>query len=75
MKAAPTIVRNTVIQPTGNGNLFTLDRANGKVIHVANLHQGGYGPQNGVALGKTFFIGTNSGYLQAIPLQKLGVDD
>ncbi len=75
MKAAPTIVQNTVIQPTANGNIFALARANGKVIHVFNLHQGGYGPQNGVALGKTFFIGTNAGFLQAIPLKELGVDD
>lgn len=73
MKAAPTIVGDKVVQPTGSGKIFTLDRGHGAVTHVYDARQGGYGPQNGVAIGGTFFIGTNTGYLQAIPLQELGV--
>ncbi len=72
MKAAPTIVGDKVIQPTGSGKIFTLDRKHGTVTHVYDARQGGYGPQNGVAIGGTLFIGTNSGYLQAIPLHDLG---
>lgn len=72
MKAAPTVVGSKVIQPTGSGKIFTLDRNDGAITHVFDAGQGGYGPQNGVAIGGTLFIGTNSGYLQAIPLQLLG---
>lgn len=71
MKAAPTIVGNDVIQPTGNGTIFTLARSTGKILHTYNQKQGGYGPQNGVAIGGTYFIGTNSGVMQAIPLRTL----
>ncbi|MGC9269426.1 PQQ-binding-like beta-propeller repeat protein [Acidiphilium sp.] len=71
MKAAPTIVGHYVIQPTGSGEIVTLDKATGKVLHVYNQKQGGYGPQNGVAVGGTYFIGTNDGFMQAIPLTML----
>ena len=71
MKAAPTIVGDRVIQPTGSGKIFTFDRSRGTVLHVYDAKQGGYGPQNGVAIGRTLFIGTNTGYLQAIPLTEL----
>jgi outer membrane protein assembly factor BamB len=73
MKAAPTIVGADVIQPTAKGAIITLAKATGKVVNVVNLKQGGYGPQNGDAVGNSFFIGTNAGYLQAIPLKTLGV--
>lgn len=75
MKAAPTIVGNVIIQPTANGDLVTLNRRNGEIVHTLNQHQGGYGPQNGVVIGQTLFIGTNAGTLQAIPLGQLGVHD
>ncbi len=54
------------------GKIFTLDRSRGAVTHVYDARQGGYGPQNGVAIGGTLFIGTNTGYLQAIALRDLG---
>ncbi len=73
MKAAPTIVGDDVIQPTGNGKIFTLAKSTGKIMHVYDQKQGGYGPQNGVAVGGTYFIGTNEGFMQAIPLKTLGV--
>ena len=73
MKGAPVVVGNAVIQATGSGAIFTLDRETGKVQHTYNAHQGGYGPQNGVVVGGTYFNGTNAGMLQAIPLSKLGV--
>lgn len=75
MKAAPTLVGATLIQPTASGAIVTLDGGNGKVLHTFDAHEGGYGPQNGDAIGGTFFIGTNAGTLQAIPLRTLGVTD
>jgi outer membrane protein assembly factor BamB len=73
MKAAPVAVGSFIIQPMTSGNLVTIDRRNGKIRHVLNLHQGGYGPQNPVVIGHTLFIGTNAGTFEAIPLQRLGV--
>ncbi|TAN05075.1 MAG: hypothetical protein EPN38_12630 [Rhodanobacteraceae bacterium] len=73
MKAAPAVVGNAVIQPTASGDIVTLDKGSGKIIHTYNGHQGGYGPQNAVVVGRTLFIGTNAGTLQAIPLEKLAV--
>lgn len=73
MKAAPTVVGKFVIQPTASGEIVTLDADSGKVLHRYNRHEGGYGPQNGVVIGHTYFIGTNAGALQAIPLSKLAV--
>lgn len=73
MKAAPTLVGKFLIQPTASGEIVTLDAASGRIVHHFDRHEGGYGPQNGVAIGKTWFIGTNAGALQAIPLKDLGV--
>ena len=71
MKAAPTVVANAVIQPTASGDLITLDKGTGKILNTYNRHEGGYGPQNAVAVGQTLFIGSNAGSLQAMPLSKL----
>ncbi|HEX7390163.1 MAG TPA: PQQ-binding-like beta-propeller repeat protein [Acidiphilium sp.] len=73
MKAAPTVVGDDIVQPTGSGKIFTLDKRTGKILHVYDQHQGGYGPQNAVVIGNTCFIGTNAGAFQAIPLTKLGI--
>lgn len=73
MKAAPAVVGRFVIQPTSSGDIVTLDAASGKIVHTFNRHEGGYGPQNGVVVGHTWFNGTNAGALQAIPLKDLGV--
>lgn len=71
MKAAPMAVGDAIIQPLGNGQIHVLDRKTGKTLHVYHGKHGGYGPQNGVLVGKTYFIGTNAGYFQAIPLRDL----
>ncbi len=73
MKGAPVILGKVLIQATASGDIFTLDRDSGAVLHTYNAHQGGYGPQNGVVVGGTYFNGTNAGMLQAIPLSALGV--
>lgn len=73
MKGAPTVVGDAVIQATASGEIFTLDRSTGQVLHIYNAKQGGYGPQNGVVIGKTYFNGTNTGWLQAIPLRDLAI--
>lgn len=73
MKAAPTVIGKAVVQPLSNGDLVTLDKESGKITHTYNRKEGGYGPQNGVVIGQTLFIGSNAGTLQAIPLDKLAV--
>lgn len=75
MKAAPTIVDDVLLQPLASGAIVTLDRKSGQVLGTYDAHAGGYGPQNGVAIGGTFFIGTNAGTLQAIPLAALHAAD
>ncbi len=75
MKGAPVVLGKVLIQATASGDIFTLDRASGAVLHTDNARQGGYGPQNGVVVGGTYFNGTNAGMLQAIPLSALGVTD
>ncbi|HAN56344.1 MAG TPA: hypothetical protein DCQ77_09245 [Betaproteobacteria bacterium] len=75
MKGAPTVVGDAVIQATASGEIFTLARSTGQVLHIYNAKQGGYGPQNGVVIGKTYFIGTNTGWLQAIPLHELVIKE
>ncbi|TAM10245.1 MAG: hypothetical protein EPN72_00210 [Nevskiaceae bacterium] len=71
MKAAPMVVGEAVIQPLGNGEIHALDRKTGRTLHVYHGKHGGFGPQNGVLVGKTYFIGSNAGYFQAIPLAEL----
>lgn len=71
MKAAPLVVGKWVIQPTGSGAIYTLNRQSGVLTHMYHNHLGGFGPQNGVLIGKTYFIGSNSGYMEAIPLHEI----
>ncbi|OCX74433.1 hypothetical protein A6M27_00930 [Acidithiobacillus thiooxidans] len=71
MKAAPMVVQNKLIQPIGNGDIYTLNCQNGSIIHVYHNKLGSFGPQNGVMIGGTYFIGSNSGYMEAIPLEKI----
>jgi outer membrane protein assembly factor BamB len=71
MKAAPVILGYKVYFPTGNGTIFVLNKDNGHIISKFNAHNGGYGPQDAVIIGKTMIIGTNFGWVNAIPLSKL----
>lgn len=71
MKAAPLTVGSHLIQPIGNGDIYTLNRQTGSITHVYHNVHGGFGPQNGVLIGKTYFIGSNAGYMEAIPLHML----
>lgn len=75
MKAAPTAVGDALLQPLASGAIVTLDWKHGSVLGTYDAHAGGYGPQNGVVIGGTFFIGTNAGTLQAIPLTALHAAD
>ncbi|HEX7324408.1 MAG TPA: PQQ-binding-like beta-propeller repeat protein [Rhodanobacteraceae bacterium] len=74
MKAAPTVVGDSLVQPTASGAIVTLDRRTGAVTHTLNLREGGYGPQNAIVVGRTLVIGSNAGVLQALPLRQLGVE-
>jgi outer membrane protein assembly factor BamB len=71
MKAAPLAIGQWVIQPMGNGMIVTLNRTTGAIAHIYHNPHGGFGPQNGVVIGSTYFIGSNTGFLEAIPLAKL----
>ena len=71
MKAAPVILGYKVYFPTGNGTIFVLNKNNGNIISKYNAHNGGYGPQDAVIIGKTMIIGTNFGWINAIPLSAL----
>lgn len=71
MKAAPSFVSGDVVYPLGNGALDVLDHKTGKVLSRYMTHHGGFGPQNGVVIGHTFLIGSNFGWMYALPIKTL----
>ncbi len=71
MKAAPLVLKDRVIQPTGNGDLYALDKQTGAVENIYRNRCGGFGPQNGVVIGSTYFIGSNAGCVEAIPTSEI----
>ena len=71
MKAAPLVVGKWVIQPTRSGAICTLNRQSGVLTHIYHNRSGDFGPQNGELIGKTYFIGSNAGYMEAIPLHEI----
>jgi len=71
MKAAPSVSGTHVIYPVGNGAIFVLNRKTGAVQARYMTHHGGFGPQNGVVIGQTFLIGSNYGWLYALPIKTL----
>ncbi|WP_308389130.1 PQQ-binding-like beta-propeller repeat protein [Acidithiobacillus sp. AMEEHan] len=71
MKGAPDDYHGIIIQALGNGDIVSLNASNGKIVHLFHYSHGGFGPQDGVIIGKTYIIGSNSGYLLAIPVSRL----
>jgi outer membrane protein assembly factor BamB len=71
MKSAPVILGYKVYFPTGNGTIFVLNKNSGNIISKYNAHNGGYGHQDAVIIGRTMIIGTNFGWVNAIPLSAL----
>ncbi len=71
MKAAPSVSGPDVIFPVGNGAIFVLNRKTGKVVSRYMTHHGGFGPQNGVVMGSTYLIGSNFGWMYALPIKTL----
>ena len=71
MKAAPSITGEDAIFPVGNGAIFVLNRKTGKVLSKYMTHHGGFGPQNGVVMGNTYLIGSNFGWMYALPIKTL----
>ena len=71
MKAAPSVSGQHVIFPVGNGAIFVLNRKTGKVESKYMTHHGGFGPQNGVVVGHTYLIGSNFGWMYALPIKTL----
>lgn len=69
--AAPTLIDGRVLIPTNAGTIVTLNAATGALLKTWTSSHGGYGPQNLVVVGTTAFIGTNFGWMQAIPLHSL----
>ncbi len=71
MKAAPSVSGPDVIFPVGNGAIFVLNRKTGTILSKYMTHHGGFGPQNGVVIGQTYLIGSNFGWMYALPIQTL----
>lgn len=69
--AAPTLIGGRLLVPTSGGTMVTLNAATGALLRTWTSVHGGYGPQNLVVVGATAFIGTNFGWMQAIPLRTL----
>ncbi|HET8610250.1 MAG TPA: PQQ-binding-like beta-propeller repeat protein [Burkholderiales bacterium] len=68
MKAAPAVDSGQVFFPLGNGTIAVLDKASGKVANLYKSGNGGFGPQNPVIINGTMYIGTNFGWVNAIPI-------
>lgn len=71
MKAAPSVDGQYVFFPVADGTIFVLDRKNGEVINAYKSGNGGFGPQNAVIVNHTLYIGTNFGWVYAIPTREL----
>lgn len=71
MKAAPSVAGRNLLYPVGNGAIFVVNRKTGKIVGQYMTHHGGFGPQNGVVIDHTFLIGSNFGWLYAVPIKTL----
>lgn len=71
MKAAPSVEGGQVFFPVANGTIFALDRKTGGIVNEYKSGNGGFGPQNGVIVNHTMYIGTNYGWVYAIPTNEL----
>lgn len=71
MKAAPTVDGDHVFFPVANGTIYALDRKSGEIVNAYQSGNGGFGPQNGVIVNHTMYIGTNYGWVYAIPTSDL----
>lgn len=71
MKAAPTVEGDHVFFPVANGTIYALDRKSGEIVNAYQSGNGGFGPQNGVIVNHTMYIGTNYGWVYAIPTSDL----
>lgn len=69
MKSPPAVVGNRVLIPAASGTITVLNAQTGAVVHVWHSTHGGFGPQGAVVVGKTVFVGTNTGWLQAVALR------
>lgn len=71
MKAAPSVAGKHLLYPVGNGAIFVLNRKTGKIVTKYMTHHGGFGPQNGVVMDGSFLIGSNFGWMYALPIKTL----
>lgn len=71
MKAAPSVEDGHVFFPVANGTIFVLDRKTGAIVNAYHSGNGGFGPQNGVIVNHTMYIGTNYGWVYAIPTSEI----
>ncbi len=71
MKAAPSVAGKNLLYPVGNGAIFVVNRKTGKIVGRYMTHHGGFGPQNGVVIDHTFLIGSNFGWLYALPVKTI----
>ncbi len=71
MKAAPSVAGKDLLYPVGNGAIFVINRKTGTIVGRYMTHHGGFGPQNGVVIDHTFVIGSNFGWLYAVPIKTI----
>lgn len=71
MKAAPSVQGDHVFFPLGSGSIAVLDKQSGTTVNMYRSGNGGFGPQNAVIVDQTMYIGTNFGWVYAIPTANL----
>ena len=71
MKPAPSVERGHVFFPVANGTIFALDRKTGRIGNAYKPGNAGFGPQNGVIVDHTMYIGTSYSRVHAIPTGEL----
>lgn len=71
MKAAPAVDGEYVFFPLGNGSIAVLDRSDGKIVNLYQSGNGGFGPQNPVIVNRTLYVGTNFGWVYAVPIAEI----
>lgn len=68
MKAAPAVDNDHVFFALGNGTIAVPDRTSGRILNRYKSGNGGFGPQNPVIVNRTMYIGTNFGWVYAMPV-------
>lgn len=71
MKAAPAVDGDHLFFPLGNGSIAVVDRTDGTLVNLFHSGNGGFGSQNPVIVNRTMYIGTNFGWVYALPVAEV----